>query len=233
MAFKLSDGAWGALTGGLSAGLSFLGGSLSSGKQYRYQRQLMEHQYNLTRQLNRNAYQDTTYSMRQAGINPMLAISNGINGLSAGSGGSVNVPAPDNPVNSALNYLQYKREKKLADSTVDVNKTTARMNDYLGDKAHHESAYAREQTQLLQDYGPMLKQQEYLNALANTAKVYQDIANSKAITMAQIRNINTNSAKQAKETKAISRAKQEGLSKWQLQTGKFGTWGLQEYEYDF
>lgn len=195
------------ITGGLGLLQNFVSGRNSAkaaDRAFSYSKILQDRQYQYTRELNRNAYQDTTYSMRESGINPMLAFSNGVNSLSGPSGSAPSVTPADTGINTALSYLQYKREKKLTDSTLDVNKTQARMNDYLGDKAHYESAMAREQTQLLQDYGPMLKHQEYLQSVANTAKSVQDIKNSVALTNAQIRNLNTNSAKQAKETKAIT-----------------------------
>ncbi len=192
---------WGNLiSGGLGLLQNFVSGRNSAkaaDRAFSYSKILQDRQYQYTRELNRNAYQDTTYSMRQAGINPMLAISNGVNSLSGPSGSVPSVTPADTGISSALAYLQYKREKKLTDSTLDVNKTQARMNDYLGDKAHYESAMAREQTQLLQDYGPMLKHQEYLQSVANTAKILNDIKNNNALTNAQVANIkeSTNSAK--------------------------------------
>ncbi len=181
-----------------SLAVNFGSSAYSARKAYKYQKKLMNHQYNLTRQLNQNAYQDTTYSMRQAGINPMLAITQGINNLSAGSGGSVGVSAPQfDLASSALDYLAYKNNKKATESQVDVNNSAIKLNDYLSDKAHAESAYTTEQNRQLQDYGPLRAQAEIAQINAGTAKVLNDMKNQNLLTNSQV-NLNNNSAQSIK-----------------------------------
>lgn len=193
--------AGGSLLSGIASGV--LGGISSASamrKQYEYNLRLQQHAQAWQERMSNTAHQREVADLRAAGLNPILSATGG-QGASTGSVGASSVGAVDpkfeNAVSSALSYLQYKREKKLADSTVDVNNSAVSLNHYLGDKAHYESAVAREQTQLLQEYGPMLKRQEYLQAVANTAKVINDIKNSNAITSAQVENIkeSTNSAK--------------------------------------
>lgn len=172
--------------GALSSGISALFGGNSAAKQAKHQMNLMAYQNKLLRENNRNAYQDTVYSMREAGINPMLAIGNGVTNQSVGSGGSVSVPTPDNPVSSALDYLSYKMQKKLNDSSVDVNKTQERLNDYLGDKAHEESAYTNELNRQIKEFGPLKQRAELEGIFANTAKILSEINNSNKLTDVQL-----------------------------------------------
>lgn len=74
---------------------SFFGGSSkanSAKSSYLYSRALMEHQYELERQSRQTAYQDTRYSLEQAGYNPMLAVGQQSGSLPVGSQMTVTDP---------------------------------------------------------------------------------------------------------------------------------------------
>lgn len=178
------------LVGGLSAGLNFLSSRASAKQTYEYSRLLNEQQYQhqmalsnygmqLSRELNRNAYQDTTFSMRQAGINPMLAITNGVNGMtvSGGSASSSVMPTPDmslgESIASAFDFKRLKNETNLNKSTIE--------------KTNEETANVKEQNRLLEKYGSKEQEARIKGIVANNAKILQDIKNSIALTKSQIK----------------------------------------------
>lgn len=167
----------------LSSGLNFVSSAMSNKKAYKYQSQLMNQQYNLQRQLNQNAYQDTTYSMRQAGINPMLAIMNGAQGGSA-SGVGFNSTGMDlgSGVNTAL-------AKKQLDNETNVAKSTEKLNTSNSAKSEKELELVKEELKQLKEFGPIMKKAEIGAVTANTAKTYQDTVNSIGITGSTIKNL--------------------------------------------
>lgn len=197
---------WGNLiSGGLGLLQNFVSGRNSAkaaDRAFSYSKILQDRQYQYTRELNRNAYQDTTYSMRQAGINPMLAISNGVNSLSGPSGSVPSVTPADTGISSALAYLQYKREKKLAESTIDVNKNTSA-------KIASETKYNNLMTSIQEKFAPLKALAEIDNIKANTAKSLQDIKNSISSTAAYVSNLRENTAKSKYENTLNART-----SKW-------------------
>lgn len=206
--------------------LSGISSAISNKSSYKYASRLQQQQYELQRQLNQNAYQDTTYSMRQAGINPALAIMNGASGGSAGTAG-FNASSPDlqSGVSTALAAKQLKNETELKDSQMDVNKALEVKTNYEGDLAHWNSAFAREQAQLLQDYGATQKLAEIENILTNTAKAKQDMANSVRLTESQVGVNSANAAYIKRKTETTPKIKRTGLG-----AGKFGLYS-EEYLY--
>lgn len=91
----------------IAGGLGVLGGgtsALSSLANYKYAKNLQSHQYKLNQQALRSQYQNTRYSLTQAGYNPLLAVGANAQGFSANSAG---VPMDlstgvQNGVNSAI-----------------------------------------------------------------------------------------------------------------------------------
>jgi len=72
------------------AGSAAVGGVFDlagAGVQYAASKDLMKYQAKLNQKLRRQAYQDQTYSLREAGLNPILAASGGF----GGGGGSASV----------------------------------------------------------------------------------------------------------------------------------------------
>lgn len=180
----------------ISAGLGAIGSAYAAKKAYKYQSALMDKQYNLTRQLNQNAYQDTTSSMRAAGINPMLAITQGINGLSAGSGGSVSV---DNPANAAMSSastaLEMRNAKKLADSQLEVNDSQYHLNSANERAIREQGENTRIQNWLLDKFGAAKQQ-------AEIAQVLNNMKNQDKLTNAQVNNLLITASSSAKSAQA-------------------------------
>ena len=77
-------------------------------RAFEYNSALQSQQYWNQRKLNRNAYQDAVFSMRNAGINPMLAISNGASAGSASGGGSVSVNPTEADLSGAVSSNQHE-----------------------------------------------------------------------------------------------------------------------------
>lgn len=175
---------------------------------YAYTIAAMNHQYELTRELNRNAYQDTTYSMREAGINPMLAINQGINGLTAGSGANISQQAAQSDMDlaSALQLKndtdRVKNETAQKDSTIALNKSTQLQNE-ANTANINENTKA---TKLNNDFLPkkqeaelrVLKAQER-NYDANSAAAMTTAANNTRMTDSNIAT-NQQTANSAKQT---------------------------------
>lgn len=98
----------------LSAGMAFSGGATSADsslQSYKYSRALQQHQYELNRQTRQTAYQDTRYSLEQAGYNPILAVGQQANGGAFGA--TLNAQDPkterlNNVLNSLSNYSQLR-----------------------------------------------------------------------------------------------------------------------------
>lgn len=221
------------LVGGLSAGLNFLSSRASAKQTYEYSRLLNEQQYQhqmalsnygmqLSRELNRNAYQDTTFSMRQAGINPMLAITNGVNGMtvSGGSASSSVMPTPDmslgESIASAFDFKRLKNETNLNKSNISVNESQENANNKTAEKTGEETDYVKEQTAQLKKFGPLEQKARINGIIANTAKDIQDIENGIKQTDSLVR-LNSAKAEQAlEESKSVkaSRVEQEARNKY-------------------
>ncbi len=221
----------GAGAGILQGGLSFVSSGHSAYKNFKYtsalQRQQADLQYNYTRRLNQNAYQDTVSSMRNAGINPMLAVSQGVNGLSSGSAAaSFNSADPDyaQAVNTALQYKQIKSSVDLNETQEDVNRSQEDLNQYLADVAHENAANINELTRQLQMFGPLKEKALIENSLANTAKAIQEIKNSKALTQSMI-DVNSAQAKYTNE-RARGYSNSESYSSSDDNTLQSGTFKL-------
>lgn len=130
-------GAVGSAAGGLMSGIGSLFGRGTSARsnvahqmnlmayQDKLQRGLMSYQNNLQQQYDRNRYQNSVYSLRQAGLNPILAASNGV---SAGSGsqglGSVGLGSAS-PTPSADFSQLGEQISNLAMNTAMIKKTNA------------------------------------------------------------------------------------------------------------
>ncbi|WGL31136.1 DNA pilot protein [Dipodfec virus UOA04_Rod_742] len=225
----LSDAPY-ALMGLGSFGINSASSSRAAKKAYKYNSRLMDKQFNLTRQLNQHAYLDTTNSMREAGINPMLAISNGVNGLSAGSGGSVGVtPAQvEDGASSAMAYKSLKNETELKDSQKHLNNSAESLNNYLGDKAHEESALAREQTKLTIDYGAQEAEERIKQIKAGTRKIENDIQNNTKLANSAV-SLNKTHERSNVVSTAKTQKESDNIRKIhgpRIEAGRYGSFGL-------
>lgn len=192
---------WAALFGGASSAL----GTFVSAKVARENRNWME-------KMSNTAHQREVKDLKAAGLNPILSATGGSGASTPSASTSVDTSGLADSGSSAVeayqNSKRLKNETKAANSQVKLNNSAERLNDYLGDKAHYESAEARENVQLLQQYGSAKQE-------AEIAKINQDKENSKALTQAQINkvisDINVNSAI-AKYTNERSRGYSESYS---------------------
>lgn len=194
--------------GALVSGASQFGSSyFNSARTYKQNAALMGLQYLYQRQLNKHAYQDTTYSMRQAGINPMLAINNGA------SSGSVGLNSTANPSNSSVDMDllgAISTAKQLKNDTQRVDNETS-MNKQNIAKSKDEQALINEQKQstILQNeyqatqnkYADAIGQQNLVNSVkqgqlldAQAADYGNQILNRNASTAAQIANLSSDTA---------------------------------------
>lgn len=96
-----------------SFGGSFMGlfGSNSAKKSFEYSKALQQHQYELERESRKTAYQDTRYSLEQAGFNPLLATGQQSGSLPVGNQMSVQDERTENLQNavSAMSALSGAR----------------------------------------------------------------------------------------------------------------------------
>lgn len=103
----------GAAGGIISSLISAHSARSSSHRAYKYSRLLQEHQYELNRKALREQYQNSRYSLEQAGYNPLLAVGASAQGVSTGATQSPSENIDGSAVvNSALSAAQVGAQIK-------------------------------------------------------------------------------------------------------------------------
>lgn len=112
----------------LSSGGSILGlfGSNSAKKSFEYSKALQQHQYELERQSRQTAFQDTRYSLEQAGYNPLLATGQQASSLPVGNTMSVQDDRTEN-LNNAISAISALSSVKLNNSQTKANSAGASL----------------------------------------------------------------------------------------------------------
>lgn len=101
-------------TGGIGgAVISAISARKSAKRAFKYSLQLQENQYRLNRRALREQYQNSRYSLEQAGYNPLLAVGSSAQGVSTGASQSPSENVDGSAVvNSALSAAQIKSQIK-------------------------------------------------------------------------------------------------------------------------
>lgn len=178
-------------------GGQFLGSHLANAQ--------MKRQYQFTKRLRRSAYQDTVFSLKEAGLNPILAAQQGPIG-----GGSISMGDRSGP---ALGTNAMATAKEFAKLKPEIEKT--KMG---AEQAHSASELAKQQAVNAQLQEQLITEQTR-NTESDTAKKDQETATG----MAQQELYKQEAIRQGASAKEI----EENLLKIQLENAK------RQVEYDF
>lgn len=148
---------WGAVAGAIGGSLLQMGGNAAAAAQNAA----------ITRSLRRTAYQDQMHSMRQAGLNPILAA-----GAQPGYSNTGTMQPPDvsNAVDSAFRASKNKEERALLDAQKDTALANARQAQAQADTAEA----LRDSQRRNLDAGSADKEQEARTGFQREHNVYTD-----------------------------------------------------------
>ena len=138
---------WGEFAG---AGASLLGAGLTEGlSAYK-----MKKAYKYQRKLRKNMYQDTMFSMREAGLNPILAYKQGApTGAVPPTAGADFAGAGRDAVNSALAVKMQRKQRNLLVEQTMAASEQGRKSGYEADILEPKAKLAREASKALGGLG--------------------------------------------------------------------------------
>lgn len=192
----------------LAGGLSYLGTQSANAANAASSREMMEFQ----ERMRATQYQTAVQDMVKAGLNPMLAYQHGGAGNLSGAQSAAAQSALGTAVSSSLEAKQafgqlknLEEQNKKLQQDIEASKSsvaaTNRQLDINDRKVNQDYSISRDQLEL----SKLQTTSAVAAAQANTAKTYQDIANSKVLTAGQL-GLLAAQARQANANSAISEA---------------------------
>ncbi|UPW41782.1 DNA pilot protein [Peromfec virus RodF7_10] len=151
MSMDPASAAIGAAGGVVGSIISAASASHSAYKAYKYSKKLQQNQYDLNRQALREQYQNSRYSLEQAGYNPLLAVGSSAQGVSTGAtqSPSENVDGVG-VVNSALNAMQTKAQVENTKANTSLQNQQAETEKSKRVQMEFENARNEVETKLRQ-----------------------------------------------------------------------------------
>lgn len=158
-----SDG--GLLSGLLAGGGSIIGAAINSASQgatneanIRMAREQMAFQ----EKMSNSAYQRSTSDMRAAGINPIMAYSQGGSSTPSGATTSIDNPNPGDSLKAAattaLELTRMNKDLEQQDSQIKLNEAAKKVQDHQADLTANNAAIAGEEKKIIQKTAPFQAQ---------------------------------------------------------------------------
>lgn len=175
---------WSAVSSGLGA-LGSIGAGIasasSSKKVMAMQMQLAREQMSFQERMSNTAHQREVKDLIAAGLNPVLSANGGASSPSGAMAVLGEAPGTTG-INTALSYKHMNNETKLRQSQEELNSANSA-------NALSSANYTNTQDSVYSDWQPRINAATESNILANTARAFADISNSKRLTDAQVSNL--------------------------------------------
>lgn len=187
------------LDGLAGVGLSALSSAYATKKSYKYSLKLQKQNQAFQERMSRNAIAYRKEDAINSGVNPIFAIAGG-SGASTPAGGGGTITAPDPDFNSAyVARKQLKNETELKDSQKELNNSAKTLNEENERLTNWQANNSRLDYDLKNYNGYEIADAQLANIKANTAKTFQEMKNSAALTLSQI-GVNSAQAKNIYES---------------------------------